>query len=117
VQDEYTDSIRRAVAAGVKIAMGTDSGVGPHGDNLRELALMVQCGMTPAQALHASTASAAKLLGMSGELGAVEPGKRADLVVVDGDTLELTSLRERIRAVYAEGRLVAGPAAAAVSAG
>jgi len=113
VLEVHTESVRRAIAAGVKVAMGTDSGVGPHGDNLRELALMVECGMTPARALHSATASAAELLGMSRELGTVEPGKRADLVVVDGDALEVGTLRERVRAVYAEGRLVAGRASPA----
>jgi imidazolonepropionase-like amidohydrolase len=108
VLEEHTDSVRRAVAAGVRIAMGTDSGVGAHGDNLREIALMVQCGMTPAAALRAAAASAAELLGLAGELGTVHPGKRADLVVVDGDALEVESLRNRIRAVYQDGRLVSG---------
>jgi imidazolonepropionase-like amidohydrolase len=88
--------------------MGTDSGVGAHGDNLREVALMVQCGMTPAAALHATTASAAGLLGIADELGTVQPGKRADLVVVDGDALDVDTLRDRIRAVYQDGRLVSG---------
>ena len=108
---DHTESVRRAIAAGVTVAMGTDSGVGPHGDNLRELALLVECGMTPAQALHAATQSAAELLDMAGELGTVEPGKRADLVVVDGDGLEVATLRDRVRAVYQDGRLVAGPMA------
>jgi imidazolonepropionase-like amidohydrolase len=108
VLGDHTESVRRAIAAGVKVAMGTDSGVGPHGDNLRELGLMVDCGMTPAQALHASTASAAALLGVSDELGTVEPGKRADLVVVDGDALDVGTLRDRVRGVYQDGRLVAG---------
>ena len=108
VLDDHTESVRRAIAAGVTIAMGTDSGVGPHGDNLRELALLVDCGMTPAQALHAATQSAAELLDLADDLGTVEPGKRADLVVVDGDALEVGTLRDRIRAVYQDGRLVAG---------
>ncbi len=114
---EHTESARRAIAAGVKVAMGTDSGVGAHGNNLRELELMVDCGMTAAQALHATTRSAAELLGVAEDLGTVEPGKRADLVVVEGE-LDLGGLRDRIRAVYQDGRLVAGPASVgAVSAG
>src|SRR5262245_46957888 len=60
VADVHTEAVRRAIAAGVKIAMGTDSGVGPHGNNLDELRLMVDCGMTPLQALHAATRSAAE---------------------------------------------------------
>jgi imidazolonepropionase-like amidohydrolase len=106
------DSFRRAVAAGVRIAMGTDSGVTPHGQNLDELPLLVQAGMTAAQALHAATLSAAELLGLERELGSLEPGKRADLVVVvvvvvvDGDPLQVASLAARVRRVYQDGRLV-----------
>src|SRR5215468_3402205 len=73
VADVHTDAVRRAVAAGVKIAMGTDSGVGAHGNNLDELRLMVECGMTPAAALHATTKSAAELCGVADELGTIEP--------------------------------------------
>jgi imidazolonepropionase-like amidohydrolase len=111
VLEVHTESIRRAIAAGVRVAMGTDSGVGPHGNNLEELRLLVECGMTPAQALHATTLSAAELLGVADELGTVQPGRRADLVIVDGDALDVATLRDRIRAVYLDGRLVAGPAA------
>ena len=108
VADAHADSFRRAVAAGVKVAMGTDSGVTPHGRNLAELELMAKGGMTPAQVLAATTSSAAELLGRSGELGTLEPGKRADVVVVDGDPFELATLGDRIVAVVKDGRLVAG---------
>jgi len=106
VVDAQRDSVRRAIAAGVRVAMGTDSGVTPHGRNLDELPLMAELGMTAEAALHSATLSAAQLMNMSDELGSVEPGKRADLVVVDGDALQLTTLAERIRAVYQDGRLV-----------
>jgi len=99
-------SIRAAIAAGVKIAMGTDAPVYPHGQNLRELELLVEYGMTPAEALHAATLSAAQLLGIDDELGTLHPGKRADLVVVDGDPLDVTKLATRIRRVYQDGVLV-----------
>jgi imidazolonepropionase-like amidohydrolase len=108
VADIHADSFRRAVAAGVKVAMGTDSGVTPHGRNLAELELMAKGGMTPAQVLAATTSSAAELLGLSGELGTLEPGRRADVVVVDGDPFELATLGDRIAAVVKDGRLVAG---------
>jgi imidazolonepropionase-like amidohydrolase len=108
VLDVHTESVRRAVDAGVTIAMGTDSGVGPHGDNLRELALLVECGMTPEQALHAATGSAAELLDVADDRGTIAPGLRADLLVVDGDALEVGSLRDRVRGVYQDGVLVAG---------
>ncbi len=102
----HRDAFRRAVAAGVKVAMGTDSGVTLHGRNLEELQLMVEGGMTPIQALVATTRSAAELMGLDGELGTLEDGKRADLVIVDGDPLELADLSSRIAAVYQDGRQV-----------
>jgi imidazolonepropionase-like amidohydrolase len=107
VQAVHDASVARAIEAGVQVAMGTDSGVGPHGDNLSELALMAGCGMTPEQAWHATTLSAARLLGVDGELGSLEPGKRADVVVLDGDAGDLTGLPARVREVWRDGDLVA----------
>jgi imidazolonepropionase-like amidohydrolase len=104
----HRESIGKAIAAGVKVAMGTDSGVTPHGDNLRELPLMAELGMTPEQVLVATTATAAELMGLQNELGTLEPGKRADVVVVDGDPLELKTLAERVEAVYKDGLPVFG---------
>ena len=109
VLEVHAESVRRAIEAGVTVAMGTDSGVGPHGDNLTELALLTDCGMTPEQALHAATGSATELLDVAEDRGTIAPGQRADLVVVAGDTLDVRTLRERIRGVYQDGRLVAGP--------
>jgi imidazolonepropionase-like amidohydrolase len=107
VVDIHRESFRKAVAAGVKVAMGTDSGVTPHGENLRELGLMADGGMTPAQAITATTLVAAELMGLEKELGSIEPGKRADVVVVEGDPFDLKTLAERIEAVYKDGeRLV-----------
>ncbi len=97
------DAFRLAAQAGVKVAMGTDCPVAPHGTNLRELQLMAENGFTPAQALVAATRSAAELMGLDDELGTIEPGKRADLVMVAGDAFELATLRERIEAVYKDG--------------
>ena len=82
------DAMRLAADAGVKVAMGTDCPVAPHGTNLNELRHMAANGFTPEQALHAATKSAAELMGLQDELGTIEPGKRADLVVIDGDPLE-----------------------------
>jgi imidazolonepropionase-like amidohydrolase len=106
VVEIHRAAFAKAVAAGVKVAMGTDSGVTPHGNNLRELALMVEGGMTPMQAIVATTRSAAELMGLDAELGTLEPGKRADLVVVDGDPLDVASLDQRIEAVYQDGTRV-----------
>jgi imidazolonepropionase-like amidohydrolase len=112
VLDVHTESVRRAIEAGVTIAMGTDAGVGPHGHNLRELELLVDCGLTPEQALHAATGSATDLLDVAADRGTIAPGQRADLLVVDGDPRDLGSLPDRIRGVYQDGRRVAGPAPA-----
>jgi imidazolonepropionase-like amidohydrolase len=102
------DAFRMAAEAGVKVAMGTDCPVAPHGTNLRELVLMSEHGFTPEQALVAATSSAAELMGLSDELGTITPGKRADLVLVDGNPLELEKLPERIEAVYKDGIRVVG---------
>jgi imidazolonepropionase-like amidohydrolase len=90
--------------------MGTDSGVGPHGSNLRELALMAAGGLAPADVLAATTRSAAELLGVDRECGTLTPGKRADVVVVAGDPFDFGNLKSNIRGVYAGGRLVRGAA-------
>jgi len=108
VVETHRASFRKAVEAGVKIAMGTDTGVTPHGENLRELPLMAKGGMSPAQVLHATTKSAAELLGVAEELGTVEPGKRADLVIVDGDPFDLEGLAGRIAGVWQDGREATG---------
>ncbi|HET6499213.1 MAG TPA: amidohydrolase family protein [Amycolatopsis sp.] len=106
VLQAHAESVRRAVAAGVRIAMGTDSGVGPHGTNLEELTLMRECGMSPEQVLAAATSSAAELLGYGEELGRLAPGFRADLVVVAGNAFDLASLRANIREVWKDGARV-----------
>ena len=105
--DIHRAAFRTAVEAGVRIAMGTDSGVTPHGENLRELELMAAGGMTPAAVLEATTRSAAQLLGVDGEVGTIEPGKRADLVVLDGDPYDFAGMRERIDQVWQDGGRVA----------
>ena len=106
--EAHRESFRRAVAAGVRIAMGTDSAVTPHGENLRELALMAEGGMKPEEVLVATTSSAAELLGLDGELGTIAPGKRADLVMVGGDPFDLAALPDSIRGVWKDGVQVRG---------
>jgi imidazolonepropionase-like amidohydrolase len=103
----HREAVRRAIAAGVRIAMGTDSGVTPHGRNLHELALMAGLGMAPGAVLEATTRSAAQLLGVDRDLGTIEAGKLADLVVVDGDPFAFDTLAERIDGVWLAGRRVA----------
>jgi imidazolonepropionase-like amidohydrolase len=79
---------RKAVAAGVRIAYGTDSGIYPHGLNARQLPYMVRYGMTPMQAIQAATLSAAQLMQWEDSIGSLRPGKYADIIAVRGDALE-----------------------------
>jgi imidazolonepropionase-like amidohydrolase len=102
----HRQSFRRAVEAGVKIAMGTDTGVGPHGGNARELGLMVENGMSPMQAIVASTRTAAELLRLDDRLGTVASGKLADLLLIEGNPLEdigLVADAERLALVLKGG--------------
>jgi imidazolonepropionase-like amidohydrolase len=107
VLDSHRRSFAMAVEAGVPIAMGTDSGFVPHGDNLDELEAMAERGLPPEDCLVAATSGAARLLGL-GAVGLLAVGKQADLVVVEGDPMEFTTLRRRIRRVYKEGERMDG---------
>ena len=89
--------------AGVKIAFGTDSGVSAHGDNAQEFALMVEAGMTPADALTSATVNAADLLGVSDMLGTLEPGKLADIVAVKGNPFDDITIMENVSFVMKDG--------------
>jgi imidazolonepropionase-like amidohydrolase len=95
--------MKLAAQAGIKVALGTDAAVMPHGWNLNELAHMANNGFTPEQALHAATMSAAELMGWQDTLGSLEPGKIADVVVVDGDPFAFDTLKERIEQVWKDG--------------
>jgi imidazolonepropionase-like amidohydrolase len=100
-------SARRAVQAGVKIAMGSDAVFTMFGQNTRELGWFVKAGMTPRQALASATTVGAALLGHAHDLGAVAPGYFADLVAVDGDPLaDVNVLIERVRWVMKGGDVV-----------
>jgi len=79
--------VRRALELGVRIALGTDAAVYPHGQNATEFALMATDGMTPAQSLKAGTSVAAELLGLQDKVGALKPGMLADIVAVPGNPL------------------------------
>ncbi|MFW5417588.1 amidohydrolase family protein [Nocardiopsis sp. CNT-189] len=106
LQEHLSENISAAIAAGVKVALGTDAGICPHGRNLRELELLVQHGMTPMGALLAGTRNAAELLGTDAEVGTLEPGKRADVVVCAGDPLADIALPgdpDNITAVLMDG--------------
>jgi imidazolonepropionase-like amidohydrolase len=99
-------SFKLAVDGGVKIALGTDAGVFPHGTNGHEFTLMVRYGMRPMQAIQAGTLSGATLLGVERETGSVAVGKRADLVAVRGDPLGNIELLERVDFVMKDGVVV-----------
>jgi imidazolonepropionase-like amidohydrolase len=103
-------TFQRAVKAGVKMLFGTDAGVYPHGDNGRQFAKMVQWGMTPLQAIQASTLSASEALARD-DVGVIQTGRYGDLVAVRGDPLRDVTLLEHVDAVIKGGRLVKAPAA------
>ena len=103
VVDVHRTSVSKAIEAGVKIAMGTDAGVTPHGQNLNELPLMESLGMTTSQVWESATRVAAELMGVEAEVGTLEEGKLADLVVWDGTDLALEDLRERVGTVIQGG--------------
>jgi imidazolonepropionase-like amidohydrolase len=96
-------ALRLAYPRGVKIAFGTDAGVSKHGRNADEFELLVEHGMPPAEAIKAATTNAADLLGLSAEVGSLEPGKRADLIAVSGDPLADVTVLKRVSFVMKDG--------------
>jgi imidazolonepropionase-like amidohydrolase len=109
LQERGLDSVRRAVAAGMPVVLGTDAGVHPHGRNLAELGRLVQAGLTPLAAVSAGTLGGARLLGLEDRLGSVEQGKLGDLVVSSVDPLaDVGALADAhtVRAVLQAGRVV-----------
>jgi imidazolonepropionase-like amidohydrolase len=102
------DNFRKAVAAGVKLSFGTDSGVCPYGQDAKQLAFMVQYGMTPMEAIQAATRNSADLLGHSDLIGSIAAGKSADIIAVDGDPLADVRALEKMAFVMKEGRVYVG---------
>jgi Imidazolonepropionase and related amidohydrolases len=100
------ENFRKAVQAGVKIAFGTDAGVFPHGTNALQFAWMVKYGLTPMQAIQSATIWAADLLGKSAELGSIKPGKKADLIAVDGNPVDNVTILEKVRFVMKDGTVI-----------
>ena len=102
---------RKAVAAGVRIAYGTDSGIYPHGLNARQLPYMVKYGMTPMQAIQSATISAAQLMQWEDRVGSIAPGKLADLVAVQGDAMANLRSFEKVGFVMKGGVVYKEPSA------
>jgi imidazolonepropionase-like amidohydrolase len=99
------ESLKRAIAAGVKIAFGTDAGVFPHGENAKEFAVYVKQGMSPLEALRSATLHAADLLGKQ-DRGVIEAARLADLVAVPGDPVRDITATERVSWVMLGGKVV-----------
>jgi len=110
LQEHHVTSLRRAFAAGVKIAAGTDAGGHGHPSNAMEIECLVKAGLTPLQALRAATGWAAECLGLEHDIGTIEKGKLADLIVVAGDPLgdvKMLQNPERIALVLKGGEIAA----------
>jgi imidazolonepropionase-like amidohydrolase len=99
-------SFKKALAAGVKIAFGTDAGPFPHGTQAIEFEWMTRYGMTPLQAIQAATINAADLMGWADQIGAIEPGKFADMIAVDESPLADIKQLEHVRFVMKGGAVV-----------
>lgn len=110
LHEAHLASVKRALAAGVKIVAGTDAGGHGHPANAGELECLVKAGLSPMQAIQAATTWAAECCGREPELGTIERGKLADLIAVDGDPLaDITLLKDpvRVRLVIKDGAVAA----------
>jgi len=99
-------NLSHAFKSGVRVALGTDAGVYPHGMNGHEFGKMVEMGLTPLQAIQAGTINAADLLGWQEKVGTIEPGKWADIVAVDGDPLADIHALEHVKFVMKGGQVI-----------
>jgi imidazolonepropionase-like amidohydrolase len=106
VSEVGKQNAKKAFEAGVKIGLGTDAAVYPHGLNAHELAVYVSLGMTPLQAIQTATINDADLLGWSDKIGTLEPGKWADLIAVDGDPLQAIATLQHVKFVMKGGSVV-----------
>jgi imidazolonepropionase-like amidohydrolase len=99
LREHHVKSLRMALEYGVTVTAGTDEGGWEHGNNAHELSCLVEAGMTPMQAIVAATSDAASCVGMGSEIGSVEPGKKADIILLDGNPLQDVTILERGDAV------------------
>ncbi len=114
VKKAHRKSFKMAKEAGVKIAMGTDAGTpfNQHGKNMKELELLVENGLSPMEAIRTATLFAAEILGLERELGTIEAGKFADIIVVDGDPLadiRCLQIPENLLFIMKEGNIIKKP--------
>ena len=108
LMDIHKDSMHQALAAGVKVVAGTDAGGFVHGDNAREVELLVEKGMSNMQAIQATTGWAAECVGLEHEIGTISAGKLADLLILDGDPLKDISIlrnQDRISLIMKNGEV------------
>jgi len=106
VSEAAKTNAKKAIEAGVKIGLGTDAAVYPHGLNAHELAVYVSLGMTPLQAIQTATINDADLLGWSDRIGTLEAGKWADIIAVDGDPLQDVTTLQHVKFVMKGGAVV-----------
>jgi imidazolonepropionase-like amidohydrolase len=106
VSEAAKTNAKKAIEAGVKIGLGTDAAVYPHGLNAHELAVYVSLGMTPLQAIQTATINDADLLGWSDKIGTLEAGKWADIIAVDGDPLRDVTTLQHVKFVMKGGAVV-----------
>jgi imidazolonepropionase-like amidohydrolase len=106
VSEAAKTNAKKAIEAGVKIGLGTDAAVYPHGLNAHELAVYVSLGMTPLQAIQTATINDADLLGWSDKIGTLEAGKWADIIAVDGDPLQDVNTLQHVKFVMKGGAVV-----------
>lgn len=109
VGTQQRDSFTRAVKADVKMVFGSDAGVYPHGDNPKQFSRMVRFGMTPIQAIQASTINAATMLKKQQDIGSIKEGKLADIIAVKGNPLDDISVLENVEWVIKDGKVYKQP--------
>lgn len=105
IAEVQRENFRKAVKLGIKLTMGTDTGVHRHGDSPKQLAIMVRYGMTPMQAIQAATTVGADALGLKNEIGTLAPAYAADIIAVKGDPVADVRLLEQVQFVMKAGQV------------